>query len=424
MTALRARVHYGWIVVAITFLTLLAAAGFRSTVGVFVVPLQHEFGWGRDDVSGAIAVNLLCYGLTAPFAAALVERLGMRRVMVVALAAVSVGAALTIGMTSLWQLDVLWGPVIGIATGAISVPLSAIVATRWFVQRRGLVTGLLTAAFATGNLVFLPLLAWITEHQGWRTAAGLVAVLSALTIPVVAALMRDHPHQMGLAPFGSDAPTPHVPHTGNPFVTPLRVLREAVRVRDFWLLAGTFFVCGWTTNGAVQSHFMPAAHDHGIPDVTAASLLAVIGVFDIVGSTASGWLTDRADPRRLLFVYYILRGTSLALLVPLFSGPRLGLVAFAVVYGLDWVATVPPTVALTVISFGRERAGVVFGWVFCSHMLGGAAAAWIAGAARTALGDYLLAFVAAGMMGVLAGVASLGIARHRVTPPPVLATAD
>ncbi len=405
------RIHYGWVVAAVTFLVLLAAAGFRSTVGVFVVPLEDEFGWGRDQVAGAIALNLIFYGLAAPFAAAFVERVGVRRVMIAGLAAVGGGAALTVLMTSLWQLDVIWGLVIGTATGAVSIPLSAIVATRWFDARRGLVTGLLTASFATGNLIFLPLLAWITDTHGWRWAAGVVAIAAAAIIPIVLTFMRERPEDVGLLPYGADrAPTPPVP-AGNPFMTPFRVLREAVGVRDFWLLAGTFFVCGWTTNGAVQSHFIPAAHDHAIPEVTAASLLAVIGVFDIIGSTASGWLTDRTDPRRLLFVYYSLRGTSLAALPFLLDGMNLPLVAFAVIYGLDWVATVPPTIALTHEAFGRERAAVVFGWVFCAHMLGGAMAAWLAGAFREAFGDYLIAFTGAGALALVAGFAALGIAR-------------
>ena len=405
------RIHYGWVVAAVTFLVLLAAAGFRSTVGVFVVPLQDEFGWGRDQVAGAIAVNLVFYGLAAPFAATFVERLGVRRVMTAGLVAVGGGAALTVLMTSLWQLNVIWGLIIGTATGTISIPLSAIVATRWFHRRRGLVTGLLTASFATGNLIFLPLLAWITGTYGWRWAAGVVAIVAAAIIPVVLAFMRKRPGDLGLLPYGAEHASAPSTVTGNPFATPFRVLRDAVRVRDFWLLAGTFFVCGWTTNGAVQSHFIPAAHDHAIPEVTAASLLAVIGVFDIVGSTASGWLTDRTDPRRLLFVYYSLRGTSLAALPFLLDGANTPLVAFAVIYGLDWVATVPPTIALTHEAFGRDRAPVVFGWIFCAHMLGGALAAWLAGAFREALGDYLVAFTGAGALALLAGFASLGIAR-------------
>lgn len=410
----RRPLHYAWVVVAVTFMVLLAAAAFRSTIGVFVVPLEQEFGWTRGDVSRAISVNLVCYGLVAPFAAALVERFGIRRVLIAALTVVAAGAAMTTAMSAVWHLTLIWGPLIGVATGAISVPLSAIVANRWFATRRGLVTGLLTAAFATGNLAFLPLLAWISTQGGWRLAAAVVAVMSLATVPVVALLMRERPAHLGLLPYGATAPPPPTPPpVGNAFVRPFRVLAGAVRRRDFWLLAGTFFVCGWTTNGAVQTHFMPVSHDHHIPEVTAASLLAVIGVFDIVGSTASGWLTDRMDPRQLLFAYYVLRGTSLALLLPLMTGPRWGLVAFAVIYGLDWVATVPPTIRLTTEVFGADQAGVVFGWVFCSHMLGGAAAAWLAGVLRDGLGDYVLAFSAAGVLGVVAGIASLAIGRGR-----------
>ena len=416
------RIHYAWVIAAVTFLVLLAAAGFRSTVGVFVVPLEDEFGWGRDEVSLAIAINLVFYGLAAPFAAAFVERMGARRVMIAGLGAVAAGAALTIGMTALWQLDVLWGIVIATATGAIAIPLSAIVATRWFVRHRGLVTGLLTASFATGNLVFLPLLAWVTDRHGWRWAVAIVAVTAAAIIPVVVLLMRERPGDIGLTPYGAESDAPPAAQTApsdNAFVAPLRVLRRAVHVRDFWLLAGTFFICGWTTNGAVQSHFIPAAHDHGIPAVTAASLLAIIGICDIVGATASGWLTDRTDPRRLLFLYYCLRGTSLAALPFLLQGTQLPLVAFAIIYGLDWVATVPPTVALTNRAFGNQ-ASIVFGWVFCAHMLGGGMAAWLAGTFREAFGDYLIAFTGAGMLAVLAGFAALGIAPGpRPNPHPV-----
>ena len=413
------RIHYAWVIAGVTFFVLLAAAGFRATVGVFVVPLQDEFGWGRDDVSLAIAINLVVYGLAAPFAAAFVERMGTRRVMVCGLAAVAGGAALTIGMTALWQLDALWGVVIAVATGAISIPLSAIIATRWFVRRRGLVTGLLAGSFATGNLIFLPLLAWITGTHGWRWATAIVAVTAAAIIPLVLLLMRERPSDLGLLPYGAPAefvPPPPIADPGSPFSKPFRVLRKAVHVRDFWLLAGTFFVCGWTTNGAVQSHFIPAAHDHGIPEVRAAGLLAIIGVFDIIGSTASGWLTDRGDPRRLLFLYYCLRGSSLAALPFLLQGTQLPLVAFAIVYGLDWVATVPPTVALTNQAFGRDEASVVFGWVFCAHMIGGGIAAWLAGTFREVFGDYLVAFTGAGLLAILAGFAALGIARRPAVP--------
>jgi sugar phosphate permease len=418
------RLHYGWIVAGVTFLTLIAAAGFRSTIGLLVVPFEDEFGWTRDTVSLAIALNLVFYGLVAPFAAAVVERWGARRLMAACIGAMGLGALLTTRMDAAWQLALLWGPLIGAATGAISVPLSAIVATRWFTRRRGLVTGLLTAAFATGNLIFLPLLAVVTDTVGWRWALLVVALVAAAVVPVILLLMRDRPADLGLLPYGAvEAPPPPPPPSGNPLTAPLAMLGEVRRSRDFWLLAGTFFVCGWTTNGAVQSHFIPAAHDHGISQVTAAGVLALIGVFDVVGATASGWLTDRADPRRLLFAYYTLRGLALILLVPLLTGPLAGVVVFGVVYGLDWVATVPPTVALCVAAFGRDRAGVVFAWVFCAHMLGGAAAAWLAGVSREALGDYVVAFTFGGMLAIAAGFASLMIAGGRTRPRPATAAA-
>lgn len=404
------RLHYGWVVAGITFLALLASAGFRSTVGLFIVPFEDDFGWSRDQISLAISINLVCYGLMAPFAAAIIDRFGARRMMMVALATVAIGAGLTTAMTALWQLDALWGLAIGSSTGAISIPLSAIVATRWFTRRRGLVTGLLAASFATGNLIFLPLLAWITRDHGWQAAVGLVAICAAFMVPLVALLMRDHPADVGLTPYGSDEPAAAPVRSGNPFRTPFTVLRRSVRAPDFWLLAGTFFICGWTTNGAVQTHFVPAAHDHGISEVSAASILAIIGVFDIIGATGSGWLTDRVDPRRLLFVYYSLRGLSLAALPFFLETSGATLIVFAVVYGLDWVATVPPTVALTNRAFGAD-APVVFGWVFCSHMLGGAAAAWLAGVLRVNLHDYFIAFVGGGMLAITAGFASLVIAR-------------
>lgn len=407
------RLHYAWVVAGVTFLALLASAGFRSTVGLFIVPFEQEFGWSRDSISLAVAINLVFYGLSAPFAAAFVNRFGARRVMVWSLIVVAAGAGLTTAMTAVWHLDLLWGLAIGSATGAISIPLSAMVAQRWFVRHRGLVTGLLTASFATGNLIFLPLLAWVTRDHGWQWAAGIVAICAGAMVPLIVLLMRDDPADVRTLPYGAvdaaDVAAP--PVRAHPFRTPFAVLGRATRVPDFWLLAGTFFICGWTTNGAVQTHFIPAAHDHGISEVTAAGLLAVIGVFDVVGSTLSGWLTDRTDPRRLLFIYYGLRGSSLAAL-PLILGSSEGaLVAFAVVYGLDWVATVPPTIALTHRAFGPTDAPVVFGWVFCAHMLGGAAAAWLAGALHERLGDYLVAFVMGGGLALLAGVAALAIAR-------------
>ncbi|MGD9572835.1 MAG: MFS transporter [Thermoleophilia bacterium] len=413
----RGRIHYAWIVAGVTFAVLLVASGFRAAPTVMITPLRDEFGWGVDQIALAISINLVLFGLMAPFSAACMESFGVRRVVGVALAAVAVGSALTITMNSLWQLDLLWGVVIGAATGALSTPLAAIVATRWFVSHRGLVTGLLSSAYAAGQLVFLPVLAIVARDAGWRWAAALVALASGLAAPLAVLLLRERPADVGLAPVGATAlDAPPAGPGANPFPRTVAAFTGAVRTRVFWLLAGAFFICGFTTVGLIGTHLIPAAHDHGIGEVAAAGLLATIGVFDIVGTTLSGWLTDRWDPARLLFAFYALRGLSLFFLPFVLGSSDIGLLAFVVVYGLDWVATVPPTVALTVQAFGRDQAGVVFGWIFAAHQLGAAAAAWGAGVTRTLADSYVPAFLFAGMLGVVAAFLSLAAARDGRRP--------
>jgi MFS family permease len=394
------RVHYSWIVAAVGLVTLITSAGFRSTTGILIVPLQDEFGWNRATIGFAVAINLVIYGLGGPFAAAFVDRYGIRRVITVAVLGISVGAGLSTVMNAPWQLDVLWGVVNGAATGAISVPLAAMIAHRWFVKRRGLVTGLLTASNATGQLIFLPLLALIVTHWGWRYAAGTAAAAAlVIVLPLSLVFIRDRPFDIGIAPYGGDVlEPPPAPTGGSPFATAVRTLGAVRRSSSFWLLAGSFFICGASTNGLIGTHLIPAAMDHGFGEVAAASLLATIGVFDLVGTVCSGWLTDRYDPRLLLAWYYGLRGLSLLALPYAFGAPRFGLILFVVFYGLDWVATVPPTVALTAEIFGRESVGIVFGWIFAAHMAGAAAAAWGAGAARTWFGGYGWAFGTSGLL--------------------------
>jgi sugar phosphate permease len=336
----RGRVHYAWVIVAVTFLTLLTAAAIRATPGVLIVPLEQTFGWSRATVSFAVSVNLLLYGLCGPFAAALMERVGVRRVTLLSLSAVTVGVALTTVMRAPWQLVLLWGVVVGIGTGALALVLAATIANRWFVARRGLVIGILTASTATGQLLFLPLLAAVVERAGWRAAALVVAGAALLLIPIVLVFMRDRPHDLGLRAYGAfaDAVSPSGP-APRP-AGAIAALVEGARSRDFWLLAGSFFICGLSTNGLIGTHLIPASMDHGIPAVTAAGLLAAMGVFDLVGTTISGWLSDRWDNRRLLFGYYGLRGLSLMLLPYAYGSEYFGLTLFAVFYGLDWVATV------------------------------------------------------------------------------------
>lgn len=408
----RRRVHPAWWVAAATFLALIGAAGFRSTPGVLVEPLHAEFGWSIGAISFALAVNLALFGLTAPFAAALMERFGVRQVVSVALVLVAVGAGSTVFMTAVWQLVLLWGVVVGLGTGSMAMALVATVVNRWFVARRGLVSGILTAATATGQLIFLPLVAAVVEAGGWRPAALVTAVAALAVVPVVWLFLRNTPAEAGVLPYGGTEADVVAPRRTGAAALALRSLAEASRTGTFWLLVGGFFVCGATTAGLIQSHFVPAAHDHGMPATTAASLLALVGVFDLVGTICSGWLTDRVDPRLLLGVYYGLRAVSLALLPPLFGTDlNASMLAFVVFYGLDWVATVPPTMALAREAFGASAA-VVFGWVFASHQLGAAFAALVAGLVRDALGSYDLAWYGGAVLCVVAAGLSLAIRRR------------
>ncbi len=400
-----------------TFVTLLAAAGARATPGVILLPLGNEFQWSRAKVSSIVSINIFLYGLIGPFAAALYQRFGLRRTMITAMLLLSTGYGLSTIVTHYWQFVLLWGFVVGAGSGMAATVLGAAVANRWFTERRGLVMGVLTASTATGQLVFLPSLATaVTTQNNWRAAPISVAVATALVTPVIWFFMRDDPRDVGLRPLGErgapDAAKPAAA-AGNPAKRALAVLAEAVRVRDFWLLAGSFFVCGASTNGLVGTHLVAAAFDCGIPEVRAASLLAMMGLFDLVGTTASGWLSDRYNCRYLLFGYYGLRGLSLMFLPQALLGPTVGLGVFAVFYGLDWIATVPPTVRLTADVFGREKASIVFGWVVASHQVGAAFAAYAAGLVRTSFGSYAWAFISAGALCLFAAVAVLPIARRR-----------
>lgn len=416
----RPRVHYAWVVAVVVFLTLLAASGFRSTPGVLLVPLERD-GFSRDTVSLAVSVNLLLFGFTGPFAAAAMQRFGVRRVVLGALVLVAAGSGLTVLISRPWHLVLLWGVVVGLGTGSMASVLAATVANRWFVARRGLVTGVLTAASATGQLVFLPVLAALTDRVGWRASSLVVAGAALSAVPLVALLLRDSPAQVGLRPYGAPEDEPVVPPaTGNPVALAFAGLRTASRSGTFWLLAGSFFVCGASTNGLIGTHFLPAAHDHGIAPVTAASLLALIGVFDILGTTASGYLTDRVDPRVLLAWYYVLRGLSLLALPAVLDTGSLPLLGFVVFYGLDWVATVPPTIALCAKVAGPSRTPVVFGWVFASHQLGAAVAASAAGVSRTTSGSYTTSFLVAGALCGVGAALALGVDRRRPPARPVV----
>ena len=416
----RRNIHYGWVMVGVTFLTALVSAGAVGAPGVFIVPLQKEFGWTTAQISSALSIRFILFGLMAPFAAALMNRYGLRNVALSALLTVVSALVLSLAMTQLWQLILLWGVVVGIGTGMTALVLGATIAARWFNARRGLVVGILTASSATGQLVFLPLLAHLTELMGWRAALGLMCGMLGFAAFFVLMVMRDRPSDLGLRPFGDDGkqPLPSPAPSNAPIAAAaLGTLRDASKTRVFWILFATFFVCGASTNGLIQVHLIPMCLDFGIPQVQAASLLAAMGIFDFVGTIASGWLSDRYDNRYLLFWYYGLRGLSL-LFLPFTDFSFYGLSLFAMFYGLDWIATVPPTVRLTVQRFGPERANLVFGWIFAGHQLGAATAAFGAGLSRTMLASYLPAFFVAGALCLFASLITLAISRQ---PKPAVA---
>ncbi|TDD84492.1 MFS transporter [Actinomadura rubrisoli] len=402
-------------IAGIGFVALVGAAGFRSTPGALVEPLQDEFGWSSGTIGFAMSVNLALYGVTAPFATALMERFGMRKVTAGAMALIALGSGLTVYMTAAWQLVLLWGVLVGLGAGSISLGFVATLGTRWFVKRQGLVTGVLSAGGATGSLIFLPLVAALSESAGgWRSAAIVVSLVAVAAVPLVLFFFREHPADLGIPPFGAEEVVAPPPPTGNAARHALAQLGSAVRTQPFWFLAVSFFICGATTNGLVFTHFIPAAHDHGMPRVTAAGLLAAIGIFDLVGTILSGWLSDHIDSRILLAVYYVLRGVSLLVLPQVFDEKVTGfMVVFVIFYGMDFIATVPPTIILCREHFGAS-APVVFGWVFAAHQVGAAFASTLAGIARDSFGDYAPAWYTAGLLSIGAAFLSMKIRRAPV----------
>jgi MFS family permease len=409
----KSKIHPGWIAVAVTFATLMATAGFRSAPAVLVVPLEEAFGWSRSDISLAIAINLLLFGVMSPFAAALMEKFGIRRVVMSALTTISIGAFLTIFIHAPWQLIATWGVIVGLGTGSMALVFAATVANRWFVAKRGIVTGILTAASATGQLIFLPGLSHLANTYGWKSVSITVSIFAILVVPFIFFLLRESPAELGLLPFGAPSGwQPPAPSDLSAGALAIDTLKQCVKRKDFWYLYGSFFVCGLSTTGLIGTHFIPAAHDHGMPVTLAASLLALIGVFDVIGTVFSGWLTDRYDPRKLLFFYFGTRGLSLFLLPSiLFSSIHPSTLVFVIFYGLDWVATVPPTIMLCRSILGPQRASIVYGWVFTGHQIGGAIAAFGAAILRVRIGDYAAAFYVSGFMCVITAYFVLQIAK-------------
>jgi sugar phosphate permease len=408
------RVHYAWVIAAVTFLVVVITAGVRAAPGVLIVPLEQEFHWSRATISFAVGVNLLLYGAIGPFAAALMDRFGVRLVMTLAVAVSAAAVATSPMMHAAWQLVLLWGVVVGIGTGFIGAYLAAFIAARWFRSRQGLVIGILTAGNAAGQLVFLPSMASLIEAFGWRTMSLVLAAVVIALAPVLVLWMRENPSSVGLAPYGATLDHRTVQQTaGNPFTAPFQALWEGARTRDFWLIAGAYFICGASTNGLIGTHLIPACVDHGLTEVVGAGLLAMTGVFAFAGGTMSGWLADRYDNRVLLAWYYGLRGLSLMYLPFAFDMSFYGLTLFSMFYGLDWIASVPPTIRLLSRVVGNERTGMMVAWITVIHQVGGAAAAFLGGLLRISFGTYLEAFMVSGLMCIGAAVMALliGIGR-------------
>src|SRR6266403_1552537 len=378
------RFHYAWMVIAVTFLIMLVTAGIRATPSVMMVPLEQGLGWSRTTISMALAINV----------------------------------ALSGRMHAAWQMVLIWGVLVGSATGATSTTLGAVVVNRWFSQHRGLAMGILTASSATGQLAFLPLMAWVAEHRGWQTLVLLVALAAAIVLPIVALLLPEKPSAIGLRRLGEadDAAADAAQSNANPIIIAFAALKKASTFGDFWLLFFTFFICGASTNGYIGTHFIAMCGDYGLSEVRGAGMLAMMGVCDLFGTTLSGWLSDRFNNRVLLFWYYGLRGLALIFLPFAFGYQYFGLGLFGLFYGLDWVATVPPTVRITGDVFGSTDAPVVFGWVVAGHQLGAAFAALGAGMLRSTLGTYTVATMISGGLCVLGALLILRVNRPRFAP--------
>jgi MFS family permease len=413
------RLHYAWIVLAVMFLSTLCGMGVRSAPGVIIVPLEHAFGWSVGTISGAVSLNILLLGLLGPFMAALMDGFGLKRTLLLCLGLMLAGTGLSVFMTAPWQLYATWGFMIGIGSSAGAIGMATAVVNRWFVARRGLAIGIMISANAAGQLIFLPLLAGLATRFGWQSVGVAVSVALAALIPLLILLLPESPAHVGLLPLGAAAAPPARAVGANPVTVAMRGLGRGARSGDFWLLVGSFSICGFSANGLVGTHLIAYCVDHGIAEVMAASMLASLGLFSLIGSTASGWLTDRYNPRVLLFWIYGLRGLSL-LALPFTGFDMLSLTVFSVFYGLDWVATGPPTFALTNEVFGERDAPVIISWIYCGHQVGGALAALGAGSVRGLTGSYAMAFLASGLACMMAAMLVLRVTRRA----PVLALAE
>ncbi len=411
------RVHYAWVVLVVVFIGMLAGVGVRAAPGVMIVPLERAFGWDKATIGGAISVNIILMGLLGPFLAGLMQIIGLKRTIMGLLTVLMAGTGLSLFMTEAWQMYVTWGLMVGIGAGAGAVGISGAVANRWFAERTGLAMGLLTSANAAGQLIFLPILALMADAYGWQGVSISVTLAMAATLPLLWIMLPESPARIGLPAYGAREVREVPPYAGtNVFSVAFGTLGRASRSLDFWLLCVTFGICGLSTNGLINTHLIAYCVDKGIAEVNGAWILAVIGVFSLIGSVGSGWLCDRFNPRVLLFWYYGLRGLSLVL-IPYTTFDPISMSIFAVFYGLDWVATGPATFALTNQVFGRRDAPVILAWIFAAHQVGGALAAVGAGAMRDMSGSYFFAFLASGIACLAASLLVLRVSRRgRLVP--------
>lgn len=390
---------------------------------MLIDPLMKEYGWSRSVTTLPASVNMFVFGFTGPFAAALMVRFGLRKVVSASLATIALGALAGTQATSPWHLVIAWGVIMGLGMGCTATVLASSVANTWFVAKRGVVTGVLVASGTAGQLIFIPLNRWLISTFSWRAANVVIALTTCAAIVMVGLFLVNRPEDKGLKAYG--APDSYEGHQrpSNPLAQAFGGLREAWTSGMFWILWGSFFVCGVTTGGLIQTHWFESTADHGIARATAGTLLVAIGICDLLGSLGSGWLTDRYDPRYLLFAYYSLRGLSLFALdrVLNLGASSVGLLVVVAFYGLDWVATIPPTIALATRVFGPQRGSIVYGWLFAGHQLGGAFAAWAAAASRDWTGSFRLAYVVGGVMCM---IAAFGVLRISIPSTPTLGAPD
>lgn len=397
------KIHYSWVILIVTFLSVIVAAVTNTMSGVMMIPFEKEFGWDRASISGAFAICITLVGFSGPIIAGLYQKFTVKKIVIAGMGTLLLAIFLTTFMKQIWQLYLIWGIVIGLSAGVFLTILNAYVATTWFEKKRGVALGILTSASAVGQLVFLPLLAYIVESFSWRSAIYLIFSFGLLVYLLIIIFMKNDPSDIGLLPLGAITSNKKQSNQVNPVKAAFEGLKLGAKSKVFWLLAGSYFICGFSTSGLIGTHFISLCIDYGYKEVTAASLLAFMGIFNIIGTTLSGYFSDRLDNRWLLFWYYGLRGLSLLILpFALSTNSVFYLSAFAIFYGLDWIATVPPTIKLASDHFGKEKVGVIYGWIYSAHQLGAGAAAYGGGLVYSWLNAYQSIFMLAGVFCLVA----------------------